>query len=830
MEQVQDFSNLFDRLTENAQGSLKHADVIARSMGNSYIGTEHLLLGVLTQGTSIGAKILQTAGVTLDRAKLALKLTPKNLVTSAANAAHSRGRLGATAKLTLKMSWEIAQEFAQEFLGTEHILYSLITQKNSRASTLLSDMNVNVSELKEELEQYLSSQQYEYEDAARGTPLRTSGSGRNKALDQFGVDLTAQASKGKLDPLIGREPQLERIVTILARRQKNNPVLIGDPGVGKTAIVEGLAQRIVAEEVPEILLDKKIIVLDLAGMIAGTKYRGEFEERLKKLLAEITRDSRLILFIDEVHLIVGAGAAEGAIDAGNILKPALARGALQVIGATTTDEYHKHIESDAALERRFQPIMVPEATLPESVAILRGLKGHYEDFHGVVLDEETLDEAAHLANRYITDRRMPDKAIDLIDETAATVRIERGKVPAEQRRILRMLKLAKSRVEEAVAQEDYQRAAIHKARVAQLDQRLQKLRQKRGKQARMKVTIDDLNKVVARATGVPIAKVRKKEAQYLLRLEEHLRKHVVGQDEAIVQVAKAIRRTRSGVSDTTRPIGSFVFMGPTGVGKTELARVIARELFHDESSLIKIDMSEFTERHMLSRLVGAPAGYVGYEEGGQLTDKVRRQPYSVILFDEIEKAHPEIFNVLLQILEDGRLSDAKGRPVDFTNTVIIMTSNLGAYLLQKEAEFGFHLEQREEARELETMHEQHKEKVTGELKSLMRPELLNRIDKTIVFRALTKKDAQAILSLQLGELESRLARKKLGLQLTSSARRKILEEGYDANNGVRPLRRAIQDEIEDKIAHGIISGSYQPGDIIQVGHQKKEFTFSTQSG
>jgi ATP-dependent Clp protease ATP-binding subunit ClpC len=816
-----DFSGILDRLTDNARDSLEHANAIAKTAGSSYIGTEHLLMGLLSQQSSIGAKVLNAAGVTIDRAKLALRLTPKIII----NQPSDKG-LSEAAKLTLRMSWEIAQEFNQEYCGTEHILFSLLNQNNSRAYRLLNDMNISVNELKDELEHFLHSQQYDYESAS-GAATRRRQRGRGSLLEHFGSDLTALASKGELDPLIGREAQLERIVTVLARRQKNNPVLIGEPGVGKTAIVEGLAQRIVSESVPDSLLDKRLVTLDLAGMIAGTKYRGEFEERLKRVLREVTEDDNTIIFIDEVHLLVGAGAAEGAIDAGNILKPALARGKIRIIGATTTDEYHKHVENDAALERRFQPIVVPESSVGETVAILKGLKGHYEKFHGVRLSEDTLEAAARLAKRYITDRRLPDKAIDLIDEAAASVRIERGSVPAEQRRLQRMLKMANTRMEDAVVQEDYQRAAMQKTRIAQLTQRLNQVRMSNRDKSRMSVGIEDISKVVARTTGVPITKLQKPEIKYLLNLESHLKKHVIGQDEAIAQVAKSIRRNRSGVSDERRPIGSFIFLGPTGVGKTELARVIARELFHDEASLIKIDMSELSERHTVARLVGAPAGYVGYDDGGQLTDRVRRHPYSVVLFDEIEKAHPEVFNILLQILEDGQLTDAKGRRVDFSNTVVVMTSNVGAPLLQKEANFGFNVASGSDESKLDDMHDETSNRVLDELRHLMRPELLNRIDKAIVFRALTRKDARAILELQLEQLAKRLGPKKVSIQLSSAAKRRLLDIGYDAANGVRPLRRAIQDEIEDHLAHGLLAELYKAGDIIEIGtSKKKDFSFA----
>lgn len=817
MSQLYDFSGLFDRLTENAQGSLEQANAIARSFGSNYIGTEHLLLGVLAQGSSVGSKVLQSAGLTLDRAKLALRLTPKTLLNQA-----SAKDLSEAAKLTIKMSLRIAEEFGQDYCGTEHILFSLLNQDNSRAFRLMHDMNINVGTLKGELEQYLNSQHYEFEDAP-GVSTKQRRRGRGSLLEHFGIDLTAKASKGELDPLIGREPQLERIITVLARRQKNNPVLIGDPGVGKTAIVEGLAQRIGAEAVPENLIDKRIVTLDLAGMIAGTKYRGEFEERLKRVMRELEGDDSTIIFIDEVHLLVGAGAAEGAIDAGNILKPALARGKIRVIGATTTDEYHKHIENDSALERRFQPIVVPEATVPETISILRGLRRHYEDFHGVTIEEDTLEHAARLGKRYITDRRLPDKAIDLMDEASASVRIERGTTPVELLRLQRLLKNANARMEESASQEDFQRAALQKTRIAQLTKRIAQIKSKSRRQGRLKVTVEDINRVIARSTGVPATKLRRAEAKQLLHLEQHLRRFVIGQDEAIAEVAKAIRRNRSGVSDERRPIGSFIFLGPTGVGKTELARVIARELFHDESALVKIDMSELSERHTVARLVGAPAGYIGYDDGGQLTDKIRRQPYSVVLFDEIEKAHPEVFNILLQILEDGVLTDAKGRHVDFTNTIVIMTSNVGAPHLQKEANLGFHVIKPSEEIELEAMHEENREKVLDELKHLMRPELLNRLDKMVVFRALTKKDARAILELQLAELARRLEAKKVAIKVDSSAKRRLIEAGYDVSNGVRPLRRAIQDEIEDKLAQGLLAETYKAGDVIAIKSIKKEF-------
>jgi ATP-dependent Clp protease ATP-binding subunit ClpC len=822
MPESTDFQDFLNHLTNNALQSLKHADAIARSVGSAYVGTEHLLLGLLAQDTSMGAKLLEGAGVTLDRARVALNLTPKTLVVNAG----AKG-LSETAKLTLRMAYDTAQDYNQEYCGTEHILFSILGQKNARATILLRDLNVNVEALTSELEQFLNRQQYESEDAEGTDTRRRAGRKQRKtALDFYGTDITAQARSGKLDPVVGRDAQIRRVVTILNRRTKNNPVLIGEPGVGKTAIVEGLAQRIIAEDVPDSLIDKRIVMLDLAGMLAGTKYRGEFEERLKKVMSELEGDNKTIVFIDELHLIVGAGAAEGAMDAGNILKPALARGKVQVIGATTTAEYTKHIEKDAALERRFQPVQVPETTVPETLAILKGLRKHYEAFHGVKVTDEVLDDITRLAKRYIHDRFMPDKAIDLLDETAAHLRVDKGKTSPEVRKLQKELKLVNARIDEAVDAEDYERAAQNKQRASQINEELGKLQTSNKHEKRLNVTSEDVAEVVARITGVPVKKVIRSEAKYLLNLEKALGKYVIGQKEAVEAVARAVRRNRSGIGSEKRPIGSFIFLGPTGVGKTELARVLAREFFGSEDALIKIDMSEFGEHHNVARLVGAPAGYVGYEDGGQLTDKIRRQPYSLVLFDEIEKAHPDTFNMLLQILEDGSLSDAKGRKIDFTNTIVIMTSNIGAEKLQKEANLGFHAVKTTDLKDLEALHERNRDKVLDELKKAMRPELLNRIDKTIVFHALTQKDIHRIIDLQIDELSKRLQQQGLGIQLTSGAKQYLLDKGYDAKNGVRPLRRLIQDTIEDHIANEVLSNAYEKGHIIRVSAKNNQLTYT----
>jgi ATP-dependent Clp protease ATP-binding subunit ClpC len=802
-----DFQEFLNHLTENALASLRHADGIARTSGSPYVGTEHLLLGVLAQESSIGAKMLEGAGVTLQKAKLAL-----NVSTVPLSSAGSKG-LSEVAKLTLKMAYEISQEFSQESCGTEHILFSILSQKNARASEMLRSMGVAVEPLINELEQFLNRQQG---GGSLGTG-RKQKKGRKTALDFFGTDLTAKARQGGLDPVIGRDAQLARVITILSRRTKNNPVLIGEPGVGKTAIVEGLAARIVAEDVPDNLISKRLVMLDLAGMIAGTKYRGEFEDRLKKVMAELEQDKKVIVFVDEIHLVVGAGAAEGAMDAGNMLKPALARGKIQLIGATTTDEYSKHVEKDAALERRFQPIIVPEATNTETVSILRGLRKHYESFHNVKISDEVIDDTVRFAKRYINDRFMPDKAIDLIDEASAHVRVGKGKTPPELRKAQKELRLLQVRIEDAATAEDYETAANLKTKASRLSEEIIKLQAKYNDGKIIKLTSDDVAEVVARITGVPVNKVIRSEAKYLLNLEKTLGTYIISQKEAIKAVSTAVRRSRSGITDEKRPIGSFVFLGPTGVGKTELARVLAREFFGSEDALVKIDMSEFGEHHNVSRLMGAPAGYIGYDDGGQLTDRIRRHPYSLVLFDEIEKAHPDVFNMMLQILEDGKLTDGKGRSIDFSNTIVIMTSNIGAEKLQKESQFGFSVKSNKDMEDLDELHKSNQENVLESLQKMMRPELLNRIDKTIVFRALTKSEISKILDLQLQEFNNRLIRQGVVVKASDSAKKLLVRQGYDPQNGVRPMRRLLQDTLEDNISNGLLMGEYVKGTVINVG-------------
>ncbi|MCA9336996.1 ATP-dependent Clp protease ATP-binding subunit [Candidatus Saccharibacteria bacterium] len=807
----EDFAEFISHLSDNAKMSVQHADAIARGNGSNYIGTEHLLLGVLAQGSSAGAKVMADAGVTLAKAEQLLDIKPTQIVVSTGAVG-----LSDTALLTLRMGWETAKEFNHEHLGTEHILYSVLRQNTARATTLLRDeMNIDIDDVVSELESYFDRIRGEHGDVATEPKTRPVKGG---ALATFGIDLTAKASAGELDLMIGRAKETERLVTVLSRRTKNNPVLIGEPGVGKTAIVEGLAQRIVHEEVPDHLLDKRVIMLDMAAMIAGTKYRGEFEDRLKKVVNEIKKSGNTIVFIDELHLLVGAGAAEGSMDAANILKPALARGELHMIGATTLDEYRKYIEKDTALERRFQTIIVKEPSLKETLGILKGLKGYYEKHHGVAMSDDILEAAVYMSDRYVADRFMPDKAIDVIDEAAALVRVKQGHKPSKQRELLKELKNLNERMEEAVAAEDYERAALYKQRVSQIQEKLEVVRETQERKDAIALSEDDISHAIAVMTNIPAEKVKTNEAALLKTLEKQLAKYVIGQEEAVTKVAKAIRRSRSGVASEKRPIGSFVFMGPTGVGKTELARVLAREVFGSADALIKIDMSEFGEKHTTSRLIGAPAGYVGYEDGGKLTDKVRRQPYSVILFDEIEKAHPEVFQLMLQLLEDGTLTDAKGRAVSFRNTIIIMTSNLGADKMMKESTLGFGGTTSES--KLEDIHARNARATQEELEKFMRPELINRLDGVVTFRALTRPEVGKIFDLLVEELRQRLVRQSIGIHVTPAAKKYLIGKGYSTKFGARPLRRTIEDELEHRIAEGILGSEYQKGAILEVRMDK----------
>lgn len=801
------FGEYIARLTDNARTSLQHADAIARGQGSPYIGTEHMLLGVLAQGSSVGAKMLADAGVTLQRAELALNLSTKTRIISTKATV-----LSETAMLTLKMAYEHARELNQEFLGTEHILYSILRQKSARGTVLLRDMSINIDQIIDDMESYFDRQANDYEEIAATDQERTRTRKSNGVLEVYGTDLTERAAAGDLDAVIGREKEEERLVTILSRRTKNNPVLIGEPGVGKTAIVEGLAQRIVNERVPEHLLDRRIIQIDLASMVAGTKYRGEFEERLQQVIKEIKKRGNVIVFIDELHLLVGAGAAEGAMDAANILKPALARGELHLIGATTIDEYRKNIEKDTALERRFQEIVVREPSIEDTKAILRGLRPYYEKHHNVAFSDEVLDAAVHMADRYVSERYMPDKAIDVIDEAAALSRVTTSRTPHKTRALRREIKQLNEKIDDAVSSEDYERAALYKTRLSQLNKQLDSVTNDTALKP-TPISENQIARAISTMTGVPVEKVHSSERTRLKNLEQHLSKSIVGQPEAISKVAKAIRRSRSGVTSGTRPIGSFVFMGSSGVGKTELARVLAEEVFGSKDALIKIDMSEFSERHTTSRLVGAPAGYVGYEDGGKLTDRIRRQPYSVVLFDEIEKAHPDVLTMLLQVLEDGTMTDAHGRSVSFTNTIVILTSNLGSEAMLRESKLGFSSDSAKRSDILDKAHDDNVSVAMSALKKFMKPELINRFDGVVVFRALTRQSVAKIFDLLIDELRSRLHTQGQGLKISPRAKRWLIDQGFDAKHGARPLRRAIEDNVEHAIAEEVLGGGVEKGDV-----------------
>ena len=822
------------RFSDNARLSFDKANQISDEMNTKYISTEHLLLGILDQEKSRGFRYLNSAGITYDRVHQVVLASSQKTKASTENKLTKQ--LSEAAKLTLKMSWDCAQEFNQDVCGTEHIVLSILEQPKSQATVLLSEMNFDINKIKDDLQDVIrrrgleSSMVQQFIDSRsakdatellqdmfkRSKIIKTESSKQSSAVDHFSIDLTARVRKGLVDPIIGRQEQIQRAITILNRRQKNNPVLIGEPGVGKTAIVEGLAQRIVAEEVPDSLLDKKVVILDLASMVAGTKYRGEFEDRFRRLISELSKDKKTIVFIDEIHILVGAGAAEGAIDASNMLKPALARGNLQIIGATTTLEYTRHIEKDAALERRLQPILVPPTTKNETLAILRGLVKHYERHHGVKIADVVLEKTVQLADRYINDRFMPDKAIDLLDEAAAHLRVQSNKTNPKERLLMKKIKRARSEIEKSAENQDYMRAAEAKNRLTELKTQLQEVKKATGPVKKPALTTNHLAEVLSIWTGIPVKQVIRSEAKSLLKLEKKLQKKIVGQPEATIAVAAAIRRARSGVSDHRRPIGSFLFLGPTGVGKTELARVLATEFYGRDDALIKIDMSEFGERYTVSRLIGAPPGYVGFDQPGQLTEKVRRQPYSLILFDEIEKAHPDVFNLLLQILEDGVLTDAKGRTVNFKSTIIILTSNLGSHKLQQDNSIGFVVDNINTEQKIDDLNSQNKTKIKRAVKKFMKPELINRLDKLIVFRALSQTNIKKIVELQLGELKERLLEQKIGLIVSPALKQWLVTNGHDKKNGVRPLRRLIQESLENVIADSLLSNEISSPCIIRL--------------
>ncbi|MCY7711906.1 ATP-dependent protease ATP-binding subunit ClpC [Bacillus altitudinis] len=792
---------MFGRFTERAQKVLALAQEEAIRLGHKNIGTEHILLGLVREGEGIAAKALEALGLVSDK----IQKEVESLIGRGQEVSQAIPHYTPRAKKVTELSMDEARKLGHSYVGTEHILLGLIREGEGVAARVLNNLGVSLNKARQQVLQLLGSNE-------TGASAAGSNSNANTpTLDSLARDLTAIAKEDSLDPVIGRSKEIQRVIEVLSRRTKNNPVLIGEPGVGKTAIAEGLAQQIIHNEVPEILRDKRVMTLDMGTVVAGTKYRGEFEDRLKKVMDEIRQAGNIILFIDELHTLIGAGGAEGAIDASNILKPSLARGELQCIGATTLDEYRKYIEKDAALERRFQPIQVDQPSVDESIQILRGLRDRYEAHHRVSITDEAIEAAVKLSDRYISDRFLPDKAIDLIDEAGSKVRLRSFTTPPNLKELEQKLDEVRKEKDAAVQSQEFEKAASLRDTEQRLREKVEvtkkSWKEKQG-QENSEVSVDDIAMVVSSWTGVPVSKIAQTETDKLLNMEQLLHSRVIGQDEAVVAVAKAVRRARAGLKDPKRPIGSFIFLGPTGVGKTELARALAESIFGDEEAMIRIDMSEYMEKHSTSRLVGSPPGYVGYDEGGQLTEKVRRKPYSVVLLDEIEKAHPDVFNILLQVLEDGRLTDSKGRTVDFRNTILIMTSNVGASELKRNKYVGFNVQ--DESQNYKDM----KGKVMGELKRAFRPEFINRIDEIIVFHSLEKKHLKEIVSLMSDQLTNRLKEQDLSIELTEAAKAKIADEGVDLEYGARPLRRAIQKHVEDRLSEELLKGNIEKGQHI----------------
>jgi ATP-dependent Clp protease ATP-binding subunit ClpC len=794
---------MFERFTEKAIKVIMLAQEEARRLGHNFVGTEQILLGLIGEGTGVAAKVLKSMGVNLKDARIEVE----KIIGRGSGFVAVEIPFTPRAKRVLELSLEEARQLGHNYIGTEHLLLGLIREGEGVAARVLENLGVDLSKVRTQVIRMLG----ETAEVAAGS----SAQGRTKTptLDEFGSNLTQMAAEGKLDPVVGRQKEIERVIQILGRRTKNNPVLIGEPGVGKTAIAEGLAQRIANKDIPDILEDKRVVTLDIGLLVAGTKYRGEFEERLKKIMDEIRQAGNVVLVIDEVHTLIGAGAAEGAIDAANILKPALARGELQCIGATTLDEYRKHIERDAALERRFQPVMVGEPTVPETIEILFGLRERYEQHHKLKILDEALEAAAKLSDRYISDRFLPDKAIDLIDEAGSRVRLMNSQLPPEAKELDRELRQLLKQKDDAVRSQDFDKAGELRDREMDIKSRIRAIasaKKSEGDGDEPFVDAEEIAHIVASWTGVPVNKLTETESEKLLHMEDTLHQRLIGQEDAVKAVSRAIRRARVGLKNPNRPIASFIFSGPTGVGKTELTKALAAYFFGSEDAMIRLDMSEYMERHTVSKLIGSPPGYVGYNEGGQLTEAVRRRPYTVVLFDEIEKAHPDVFNLLLQILEDGRLTDAKGRTVDFKNTLLIMTSNIGSKVIEKGGGgLGFDFAEDQ----TDAQYNRIRSLVNEELKQYFRPEFLNRLDEIIVFRQLNKDEVKEIAELLLKEVFSRLAEKNINLDVTAKFKERIVEEGYNPSYGARPLRRAIMRLLEDVLAEEILSGRIKDGDV-----------------
>ncbi|MFH1578066.1 MAG: ATP-dependent Clp protease ATP-binding subunit [Candidatus Omnitrophota bacterium] len=805
---------MFNRFTERARKVIILAKEEARRFNHDYIGTEHILLGLVREGEGVAAAVLQNMGTSLETIRLEVeKLVQPGPSTQILGDIPFTPR----AKKVLELSAEEARSLGHNYIGTEHILLGLIREGEGVASQVLMNLGLDLNLVRNQVMNFLGSVTPGYEQSQKSKT-------KTPALDAFGRDLTVLAEEGKLDPVIDRHNEIERVIQVLSRRTKNNPVLLGEAGVGKTAIVEGIAQAVITGNVPEILKGKRIVVLDLALMIAGTKYRGQFEERIKAVMEEIKRSQDVIMFIDELHTLVGAGAAEGAIDASNILKPALSRGDIQCIGATTFDEYRKHIEKDAALERRFQVIMVEPPNVELTIKILKGLRDKYEAHHRVTFSDEALEAAAKLSDRYISGRYLPDKAIDIMDECGARVRLNVLVIPPEIKEWEDKIGGLKKEKESHIKSQDFEKAAALRDEEKQAREKLEELNRdwkKTKDKLRPQVTVEDISKIVAQWTGIPLFRLEEKEGEKLLKIEEQLHGWVIGQDEPISAIAHAIRRSRAGIKDPRRPIGSFIFLGPTGVGKTLLARALAEFMFGNEDSLLQYDMSEYMEKFNVSRLVGAPPGYVGYDEGGQLTERVRRRPYSVILLDEIEKAHPDVFNLLLQVFEEGRLTDSFGRKVDFRNTIVIMTSNVGAELIRKSSALGF--KNQEEGVSYEAM----KDKLLEQVKRTFKPEFLNRIDDTIVFRPLSRQDLSGIIDLEINYLNERLKEQGFSLDISQEAKQLLIDKGFDPVFGARPLKRTIQRYLEDPLSEEIIAGRLKKKEVIKVSRKKDELIFET---
>ncbi len=811
-------SDRFDKFTERAKKVLVLAQEEAQRFNHNYIGTEHLLLGLVREGEGIAAKVLSNLGVELQKVRSAVEF----IIGRGDRMVIGDISLTPRAKKVIELAVEEARRLNHNYIGTEHLLLGLVREGEGIAAGVLESLGVNLEKVRTQVIQVVSQ-------STTTAPAEGKQQSKTPTIDQMGQDLTALAQAGKIDPIIGRDKEIERVIQILSRRNKNNPALIGEPGVGKTAIAEGLARRIVAGDVPDTLMNKRLVTLDIGSLVAGTKYRGEFEERLKKVVEEIKQSGDCMLFIDELHTLVGAGAAEGAVDAANILKPSLSRGELQVIGATTLDEYRKYIERDKALERRFQPVQVRETTVEETIEILKGIRANYEQHHRVTITDDALKCASEMAGRYITDRFLPDKAIDLIDEASSRVRIQRATAPNSLKEAMRELDLILKDKEASIEAQQYEEAAALRDREAEGREKVQRLESGFHKQediSRPIVGEDDIAQVVSMWTGIPVMRIAQEESERLLQMEDNLHKHIISQHEAVEAVAKAVRRARAGLKDPKRPIGSFIFLGPTGVGKTLLARKLAEFMFGSDDAMIRLDMSEYMERHSVARLTGAPPGYVGYEEGGQLTEAVRRRSYAVILLDEIEKAHPEVFNILLQIMEDGRLTDAKGRTVDFRNTIIIMSGNVGAQMIKREAQIGFRTLGNDERSEQQA-YERMREKVLGEVKNVFRPEFLNRVDMVVVFRALALRDVLQIVDLELNRIRKQLKDQSLTLEVSPEAMELIGNKGYDHDFGARPLRRVIQNTIEDELADRLLRGELKGGGAIVVTSEGGEIKVHT---